>query len=424
MKKSRVLLPILLASVAMGLSSCGLYSDKNLEISNHFNSVAPTSQIDPNAVIAGGVVGKEIEQVSNAYCFKNIGYAVDERIANTYKTGGVNESEYNPNNGEDYSGNKANNNFDLYVPKTVNKNAEHVVILFIHGGAWVTGFKADVNPYVYDFANRGYITANIKYTLLKRTMDDASRSIFRNLDEIDACIKAIKSALEDLEIDTSKSKLVIGGASSGAHLSMLYAYSRGEQSALPIKFVIDAVGPTDIKPDVWKKFNTASDEVLNAGIDKDAIAAQKAASNLGELEISGEGANWNPYQTVRIANGMCGIPFSKENVEACSSDKNAIDQPNAASSSMTKADGGRDQVSVTYWMQKKSNRFPIVCAYAGKDSVVGIAQYANLQEVMDDVHIEYDFTYFKESGHTEISKEKDATAYNDFVNKVVARCDA
>ena len=428
MKKNRLFVVTLILGGLLCLSSCAsLFNDDDMEIHNSYNSITFGSEEDPDAVKAGGVVGKEIEEVPNALCFKSISYATDGSILNTYKVGGVNHTEYNVNNGEDYSSTKSKNNYDLYVPNSLNRDEKHTVILFIHGGAWVSGFKTQVNQYVFEFANRGYITATIKYSLLKRTMDDSSLSIFRNLDEIDACIKSIKSALNDLHFDTSKTNLVIGGASSGSHLAMLYAYSRGHSSALPIRFIVDAVGPVDIKPENWKCFKSASDAVIDNGVTYEAIEAQKAADNLRDLPIAGEGANWNEYQTMRIANGMCGIPYSLEDVEnATDENKTNITNPNAASISMTKDGGGEDQLSVTYWINHTTNRFPIICAYAGKDYIVGIAQYAKLEKALDDNGIDHQLFYFRNSSHTSIGTDAESegvaekTAYKDFLDGIDA----
>lgn len=425
MKKfKKLLLPLAIASL-IGLSACSLFNDDDIAIHNSFNPKISAPSSNPNAVFAGGVEGKVVDKTPNALCFKNISYATNDRIANTYKTGGVNENEFNVNNGQDYSATKSSNNFDLYVPNSLSKTEKHTVILFIHGGAWVSGFKTDVNDYVYDFANRGYITATIKYSLMKRTMDDPTLSLFRDLDEIDACIASMKNALADLGFDTTKSNLVIGGASSGAHLAMLYSYSRGHNSAIPIKFIVDAVGPVDIKENAWKRFRDASDTVLDAGITRSAIEAQDAASNIGRLPVAGESYLWNEYQTMRIANGMCGIPYSLDDVRA-STDENeeSIVNPNAASNAMSKAGGGQDQLSVTYWMNNTTNRFPMVCAYAGKDSIVGIAQYATLEKTLDDLSIDHEFYYFKNSDHTDITEDKDPTNYQAFVGKIADWCAA
>ena len=89
---------------------------------------------------------------------------------------------------------------------------------------------------------------------------------------------------------------------------------------------------------------------------------------------------------------------------------------------MTKVGGGEDLVSVTYWLaQKPANRVPLVCAYAGMDSIVGIAQFANLQHALDSYGVSYDYVYFRNSEHSEITKEKDPTKYEEFVNAILAR---
>ena len=421
--KKKFLLSTLLVSGFLALSSCSLFNDDDMKIQNSYNP--PVESIPADAVIAGGVVGKRIEETPNAYCFRNIPYGVNNKVTNTYKTGGANANEFNVNNGQDYDATKIRNNYDLYVPDSANKTDKHIVMLFVHGGAWVSGVKSDVNPYVYEFANKGYITATIKYTLLKRSMDDNTLSIFRDLDEIDACVTSLKNALQnDLGFDTTKTKFVIGGASSGAHLAMLYAYSRGHKAAFKPDLIVNAVGPVDIKPDNWKEFNDDSDSVLNAGISYSAIETQRTGGNLGELVIAGDSNTWNDYQTMRIANGMCGLPYSLSQVEASSSNGKNINNPNAASIAMTKNDGGEDQLSVTYWMNNSTNKIPMVCAYAGQDSIVGIAQYAKLEKAMMDNSIPYEFEYFKNSDHIEITKEKDATAYDSFLNKIETKCQA
>ena len=425
MKKTKLITSILLAIGLVGMTGCSLFNDDDIAIKNSYNPHQETPEPDADAVVAGGVAAKEDESVPGALFFKNIPYVEEgNKITNTYAVGKKNHAGYNVNSGEDYPSNASSNNYDLYVPGNLVKSDKQTVILFIHGGAWVSGFKTDVNPYVHEFANRGYITATIKYTLLRRTMDDPSLSIFRDLDEIDACIKSMKSVLGELGFDTSKLSLVIGGASSGAHLSMLYSYSRGQDSAIPIKFIIDAVGPTDIKEGVWQFFKSETDEALDGELTPASIAAQSAADNLGTLKVAGESYNWDTFHTMKIANGMCGLPFSLETVQAATdAEESAITDPsNAAYVSMTKDGGGEDQLSVTYWINHSSNRFDILCAYAGKDTIVGVSQYANLKAALDAKSITNDYVYFRDCGHTNISD--DASHYNTFLTKIDNWCKA
>lgn len=436
-----MLLSVLLLSGTLALTSCSLFNDDDIMQPNIYHPEYDEEEENPGgSVVAGGVVGKEDTEL-HSLVFKNLSYGTYNQdtdtytIPNTYKEGAIHHMGYHVNNDQDYpNATSSNNNYDLYVPATASRTGKHTVILFIHGGAWVSGFKTDVNPYIHEFAKKGYVTATIKYTLLKRTMDDNSLSIFRNLDEIDACIKSIKTILTDLEFDTTKSELVIGGASSGAHLSMLYAYSRGKESALPIKFIVDAVGPVDIKPNAWKAFTHATDAVLDAGLDKDAIAAQ--SSNLSELTIAGEGGKrWTDYQTFRITNGMCGLPYTLEQVKAATDeDENYVTNPSApAYVNMIASNGGEDQLSVTYWINKvdEASKFPIICAYAGKDSIVGINQYATLQTALEAKGIKSftaasgkNYIYFKNSEHQDLTPEKDAEHYNELINAVHTWCQA
>ena len=432
MKKRRLV--SLLAIAAFSLTGCALFDDSDIALSNHFNTPEDTPiEPGPDAVVVNGVEGTETPNAPDSLCFKNVSYASeDNSIKNTYALGQANHHEINVNNNEDYYATGSSNNYDIYVPKSAleKKDQDQIVILFVHGGAWVAGFKTDVNPYVHEFANKGYITATIKYTLLKREIlkDDAvddgktntPLSIFRDLDEIDACISSIKSVLKELGFNENKLKLVIGGASSGSHLAMLYSYSRGQNSAIPIQFIVDAVGPTDIKSYAWKEFINGSDTVLSNGLHRQAIESQPA--NLRELPVSGESFRWNEYQTMRIANGMSGVPYTITEAKNASTDQENIDTPNSASILMTMPDGGEDQLSVTYWLNKGLNTFPIICAYAGKDTVVGINQYATLQTALDSLNIQYGYTYFQNSKHEEITSEFDEVKYNQLVGQIHTWC--
>ena len=441
----KLLLSILLLSSSLALSSCSLFNDNDIMEPNIFNpQYDEQEEVPAGTPVIDGVTEKDApaDAGEGTKCFKNVGYApYDEAndrfyITNTYKVGGSHYMGYNINGGNDYyDATSLKNNYDLYVPSaTVTpRNQKHTVILFIHGGAWTMGVKTDVNPYIHDFAAKGYITATIKYTLLRQEMDDPSLSIFRNLDEIDACIKSIKSSIASLGFDTTKTELVIGGASSGAHLAMLYAYSRGKESAIPIKFVVDGVGPVDIKPGAWKEFTNASSSVLDAGLDKNALATQEGAGNLSSLRISdgsGDTKYWDNYETFRIANGMCGMPYTLAEVEE------AKTNPSAASYVDLTAEGhGEDQLSVTYWIKKadQASKFPIICAYAGLDYVVGINQFATLQKALDEADVPYyskpsdnvnGYVYFRNSKHEEITEDKDPVNYERLIDAVDSWCHA
>ena len=131
---------------------------------------------------------------------------------------------------------------------------------------------------------------------------------------------------------------------------------------------------------------------------------------------------------MRIANGMCGIPYSLEDIEASTDEEKAnVVNPNSASESMLKAGGGEDQLSVTYWMSP-SNKIPMICAYAGKDPIVGINQFATLQHEMESNGMvkgtDYEFFYFPNSSHEQITDEANHEVYQAFIQKVDDWCKA
>ena len=437
MKKNRLI--ILSALSVLALTSCSLFNDDDVDmkIENHFNSPEQASAPATPKETVNGVGSQDVKLGdTDALLFKNVEYSntEDGKIKNSYTT--ANGFLFNTNNGQDYEVSSTDNNFDMYIPENLDRTLNHNVVLFIHGGAWVSGAKTHVNPYIKEFTKRGYIAATIEYTLLSKasltedTMDDDTLaknrtiSIFRDLDEIDACIYTMKDCLVKLGF-TGTLSLVIGGASSGSHLAMLYSYSRGSESAFGApKFIINAVGPTDIKENVWKAFSFATEEDYNAALEGDdalgytRIHNAETSGNLQPLKVSGAEFNWNEYQTMRIANGMCGFPYTPAQVSATTDEeKTTVNHTSDVYKDMvSNTVNGESLLSVTNYIDSLHN-IPMICGYGGHDSIVGIAQYANLQTALQDAGIDHVFYYFKDCGHTDL--DKDETQYNNFMNKIV-----
>lgn len=332
-------------------------------------------------------------------------------VENTYKEGGDNyDGVYNVYGGRDYYADPEVHNYDLIVPDSCNKSGYNTILLLIHGGSWITGSKSEVEDYAFDYSDKGYITANMQYSFLHPdfgTMSfsikgfDRDVSVFRMLDEIDACIDNIKTKLVGLGFDGSKLKLVISGVSAGAHISMLYAYSRGEDSQIPISFIVDAVGPVDIQTASWKEFVDSSESVRSLGITPAAIAAQEAASNIrgavSHFSFGHQDFNlpWNEYKTARYADAMCGVPYTDSQIKDITTDNVTIDMENEISQKLV--NHYEKQVSVTNFI--KDNDIPIIMGYGGCDSIVGIGQYARLEPVLASHSVEREFFYFKDSDH-------------------------
>lgn len=144
-------------------------------------------------------------------------------------------------------GDEEANTYDLYIPANASKEEEHGVILYVHGGSWNSGKKEDEAPDCKRYAKEGYITASMNYTLADGSKEN---NIYKMVDEIQACVAALKEELTNRGYKVTK--MAIGGTSAGGHLSSLYAYSRAESSALPVVLVINKVGPSDMHPDTWE----------------------------------------------------------------------------------------------------------------------------------------------------------------------------
>jgi acetyl esterase/lipase len=99
--------------------------------------------------------------------------------------------------------------FDLFRPVGVRGALPTVV--WIHGGAWISGSKENVDPYARILAAEGYTTVTLDYTV---GPEAAYPTAIRQLD--DALAHLVADA-DELGIDPDR--IVIAGDSAGANLS-------------------------------------------------------------------------------------------------------------------------------------------------------------------------------------------------------------
>ncbi len=137
---------------------------------------------------------------------------------------------------------------DIYIPDKAYQREKNGCVLFLHGGSWAVGDKSEEDLRCRSLAGRGYIAAAMNYTLYTEENKD-SYTVDAVLDQIDLAFGYIKSFAEDMGITVSYG--ATSGYSAGAHLSMLYSFSRGDTAPLDIKFTANLAGPADINPDIW-----------------------------------------------------------------------------------------------------------------------------------------------------------------------------
>lgn len=152
-------------------------------------------------------------------------------------------------------GDAERNIMDIYVPDSAYENEYNGVILYIHGGSWTSGNKEDMADKCKRFAKKGYITATMNYTLYADGLFGKVTALTM-CDEIGKAIEKIKAFSDEKELNITK--LAVSGYSAGAHLSMLYGFSRADDSAIELVFTANQVGPSDFHSEVWGSTGLAS----------------------------------------------------------------------------------------------------------------------------------------------------------------------
>jgi acetyl esterase/lipase len=132
---------------------------------------------------------------------------------------------------------------DMYIPDNVQKPAP--LLVFIHGGGWRSGNRADYLVYLIEFASKGYITATVSYRLLADSCYPACA------EDISDAVNWFFKNCQNYGYDPDRIALI--GGSAGAHLALLTAY--GWKKPLSdtngtgkhrIKAVVDIYGPYDM----------------------------------------------------------------------------------------------------------------------------------------------------------------------------------
>ena len=241
-------------------------------------------------------------------------------------------------------GDKEVNAYDLYLPNEINLSEAQNVFLVIHGGSFQRGDKSDMSDFCNRLRNDGFIVINMNYSLMEDENLDVTA--FTMLDDITACIKNANNWLNNLEIKTNS--IALCGYSAGGHLATLYSYSRPNESDIPIKFVVDMVGPTDFHKTTWG---------FEEGI----------TSEIGDEEY----LNYSIYHL-----------SGKNPKEVSDEEKESIINSISPASFVTE------------------NTIPTILAYGDSDNVVGTKQQEPLLAKLDENNVLYDYILFNNCGHT------------------------
>ena len=135
--------------------------------------------------------------------------------------------------------------YDLYLPAD-RSSSETKILVFLHGGGWIGGDKADMEPYIPLLQNEhpDHAIANINYRLAQIPDRAAFPNQFLDIQ------KALEQIAERAEEYQVKPLFGIIGVSAGAHLALQYdaLYDLDDH----VKMVCSIVGPTDLSDLLYK----------------------------------------------------------------------------------------------------------------------------------------------------------------------------
>jgi acetyl esterase/lipase len=126
---------------------------------------------------------------------------------------------------------------DIYMP--ANRNDSTVVMIIVHGGAWVRGDKSEFNPYVSALQRLlpNYAFVNINYRLFR----NGKNGFPAQEEDMKSAVLYLEKRLDELELPK---RIVLLGASAGGHLALLQAYKNA--GTIRPAAVISLFGPTDM----------------------------------------------------------------------------------------------------------------------------------------------------------------------------------
>lgn len=222
---------------------------------------------------------------------------------------------------------------DLYIPE--ENDGTVGLILMIHGGAWIGGDKSSYTSTAENIAKEyGYAAASINYRYLS---DDVDMNDI--LDDIEAAVVKIKALGEEKSVKIEK--MLLTGHSAGGHLSMLYAYSRAEESAIAPVAVVDYSGPTDLTdPEYW-------------------------TNSLG-ADTTAQLFSWGTVKSIKVI----------EDVETY-----------------------KDELLAISPIAYVETAVPTVIAHGEKDSIVPYQNSVDLANALDAAGVKYDFVSYPNSDH-------------------------
>ena len=173
---------------------------------------------------------------------------------------------------------------DIFDAKKELKGGSPVLV-YVHGGSWVYGTKEipdAISPLLDAFREEGFAIISTSYELMR-----GEENFNKQICDVKDTIRWIYKNKEDYNFNTDKIGII--GASSGAHLSLMAAYSDNndfiddeELSNYPskVKYLIDFFGPTNLNTLDMDNVNWDLEQIINSvGDNKDEVLSTYSPIN-------------------------------------------------------------------------------------------------------------------------------------------------
>ena len=214
----------------------------------------------------------------------------------------------------------------------------------------------------------------MSYTLLNGEYKEYN--IFRIIDEINAVIKKLKEFLISQGYDGNKLELILFGGSAGAHLCLLYSYMI-KNPPIPIRFIINNVGPVTLIPDYYLTTKPGEDPLEN--IEPKDIDKAKKDYQLIFMNGNETGVNTDNITLMSFMNDWLGLP-SNDSFDQIFSDLSMKEINKTNEIYQERINKTSYAYPINYVTEKS---IPTLCLYGGKDEEIGVAHYSELKKAFE-----------------------------------------